>query len=101
MPTEARGIGYEIFKNVAIALLTLYRFEERGYNPTVSEFLEEANLSRSVFFNHLKRNLEKAGWVVFKVNPDRTITMHLTEKGRKVAEALASIENELKEAGVV
>ncbi len=101
MPTEARGIGYEIFKNVVIALLTLYKLEKRGFTPTVSDFLKEADLSRSVFFNHLKRNLEHAGWVTFKVNPDRTITMHLTPKGKKVAQTLATIENELKEAGIL
>ena len=101
MPAEVKGIGYEIFKNVAIALLTLYKLEQEGYNPTLSEFLENVNLSRTVLFYHLKRNLERAGWVEFRVNPDRTITAHLTPKGRKVAEALATIEKELKEAGVV
>ena len=101
MPTETRGIGYEIFKNVAIALLALYKFEEKGYNPTVSDFLEEADLSRSVFFNHLKRNLEKAELVEFRVNPDRTITMHLTDEGRKLAECLKQCEDILQKIGVV
>jgi len=95
------GIGDELFRNVVKALLTLHRLEKEGYSPTVSEFIRESEINHAVFYNHLKRNLERSGWVIFKVNPDRTITMHLTEKGRRVAEALSSIEKELREAGVV
>ena len=96
-----RDIGGELFRNVAKALIILYKSEQKGYIPTVSDFLDESRINRTTFFQHLKRNLEKAGWVEFRVNPDRTITMHLTQKGRKIAQALASIEKELKEAGVV
>ena len=92
------GIGEELFKNVAKALITLYKYKG---NPTISELIQESGINHAVFYNHLKRNLERAGWVEFRVNPDRTITAHLTQKGRKVAEALATIEDILKEAGVV
>ncbi len=102
MPAEARGIGHEILKNVAVALLTLLRIEENEEKaPTVSEFLEESNISRTVFFSHLKRNLERAGWVEFRYNPDRTITMHLTDDGRRVAKAMKDIEDVLRKAGVI
>ena len=101
MPSTSRGIGYEIFRNVVISLVTLYKVNvEEGKEPTVTEFLERSGVVRTVFFNHLKQNLQKAEWVEFKVNKDRTITMRLTEKGKKVAEAFISIINILKEADV-
>lgn len=97
-----RSIYDEKFGHVVRILLTLLRYEERnGKPPTVSELREESRVANTAFYAHLKRNLEEAGWVVFKVNPDRTITAHLTPKGRKVAQALATVEKELKEAGVV
>ena len=59
MCTETKGgIGYEIFKNVVSSLLTLLELSNKGVTPTISEFLEKSGISRSVFFNHLKRNLE-------------------------------------------
>ncbi len=101
MPMEVKGISHEILKNVVKPLLTLLDFERRKYTPTLSEFLEQAGISRTVFFSHLKRNLANAGLVEFRVNPDRTITVHLTEKGRKLAECLKQCEDILKEIGVV
>ena len=86
------------FGHVVKVLLYLLKSKKP---PTVSEMIEETGISSSTFYYTLKKALEEAGWVVFKVNPDRTITAHLTPKGRKVAEALASIEDELKEAGVI
>ena len=95
-----RDLGSELFRNVVKALLTLLEYEDRSKAPTVSEFLETSGLNRTIFFQHLKRNLENAGLVEFRVNPDRTITMHLTEKGRKLAQCLKQCEEILKEAGV-
>lgn len=97
----ATNIGNELFKHVVNALLTLLYAEEKGIELTVSDFLEEAGVSKPVFFNHLKKNLERAGWVVFRFNPDRTITMHLTDDGRRIAKAMKDIEDVLKRAGVI
>jgi len=97
----AKGIGNELFKHVVNALLTLLKAEYAKKELTISLFLHESGISRPVFFNHLKRNLELAGLVEFKVNPDRTITVHLTERGRKLAQALKSVEVVLKEIGVI
>ncbi len=94
-------LGEEQFKNIARVMLLILKYQERGVNPTLSDIVSEAPVNHSVLFYHLKRNLERAGWVEFRINPDRTITAHLTPKGRKIAEALATIEKELKEAGVV
>ncbi len=97
----ATSIGNELFKHVVNALLTLLKAEMSREELTVSRFLEESGISRPVFFNHLKRNLERSGLVEFRVNPDRTVTMHLTEKGRRLAQALKSVEDVLKEIGVI
>ena len=92
----------EKFGHVIRILLTLLQYEKQwGKPPTVSELKEEARVAGTAFYSHLKRNLEKAGWVEFRVNPDRTITAHLTPKGRKLAEALKQAEDILKEAGVI
>ncbi len=91
-------IGNERLGHVTKILLFLLKSKEP---PTVSEVIMQTHIPSSTFYYRLRRSLEEANWVAFKVNPDRTITMHLTEKGRKVAEALASVEDELKEAGVV
>ena len=98
MPSD---IGRELFRNVVKALITLIELEEQNYVATVSDFLNEAGLNKTIFFQHLKRNLERSGWVEFRVNPDRTITVHLTEKGRKLAKCLKQCEDILKEAGVI
>lgn len=95
--TESRII-HEKFGYVVRILLYLLKEEKQ---PSMMDFLEERIVPRATFYNHLKKSLEVASWVEFRVNPDRSITMHLTQKGRKIAQALASIENELKEAGVV
>ena len=97
----AIGIGNELFKHAVNALLTLLKAEYARKELTISQFLDESGISRPVFFNHLKRNLELAGLVEFKVNPDRTVTMYLTERGRKLARALGSVEEILKEIGVI
>lgn len=94
-------LGEEQLKNVVRVLLLILKYEEKGTNPTLSDIVAEAPVNHSVLYYHLKRNLEKAGWVEFRVNPDRTITAHLTPKGRKLAEALKQAEDILKEAGVV
>ena len=95
------AIGDEKFKYVVRALLTVLEYENQGKAPTISELIETANLNKPLFHSHLKRNLESAGWVEFRVNPDRTVTAHLTERGRKIAKALKTVEKELKEAGVI
>lgn len=97
----AIGIGNELFKHAVNALLTLLKAEYARKELTISQFLDESGISRPVFFNHLKRNLELAGLVEFKVNPDRTVTLYLTERGRKLARALGSVEEILKEIGVI
>jgi len=90
------------FDHLAKVLLLLYDKEERGERPfLISELTDKARISRSVFFMRLKKKLEEAGLVEFRVNPDRTITVHLTERGRKLAQALKSVEDVLKELGVI
>ena len=90
------------FDHLAKVLLLLYDNEERGGRPfLVSELADKAEISRSVFFMRLKKKLEDAGIVEFRVNPDRTITVHLTERGRRLAQALKSVEDVLKKIGVV
>jgi len=93
-----KTIAQEKFGYVINVLLYLLNKEKP---PTVMEFLEAKIVPRATFYNHLKDSLEKAGLVTFKVNPDRTITMHLTEKGRKLAQCLKQCEQILKEAGVI
>lgn len=93
-----KGIAHEKFGYVVRTLLYLLDVDKP---PTVMEFLEEEIVPRATFYNHLKNNLEKAGLVEFRVNPDRTITIHLTEKGRRLAEALKSVEDVLKDIGVI
>lgn len=101
MPIKVKGICHEILKNVVKPLLTLLDFERRKYIPTLSEFLEQTGIGRTVFFSHLKGNLASACLVEFRVIPDRTITVHLTEKGRRLAECLKQCEDILREMGVI
>ena len=90
------------FDHLAKVLLLLYDNEEKGGRPfLISELVDKVKISRSVFFMRLKKKLEDAGLVEFRVNPDRTITVHLTERGRKLARALKSVEDVLKEIGVI
>ena len=97
-----QSIYDEKFGHVIRVLLTLLDYENQwGKPPTVSELKEEAKVAGTAFYSHLKRNLERAGWVEFRVNPDRTVTMHLTDKGRELAECLKQCENVLREAGVI
>ncbi|MCE4608282.1 MAG: hypothetical protein F7B61_04915 [Caldisphaeraceae archaeon] len=93
-----KGLHDNKFGHVVKVILYLLNSKN---SPTVSEIIEETGIPSSTFYYTLKKALEEAGWVEFRVNPDRTITAHLTQKGRKVAEALATIEDILKEAGVV
>jgi len=93
-----KSLAQEKFGYVVNVLLYLLNQEKP---PTVMEFLEAKIVPRATFYNHLKDSLEKAGIVEFRVNPDRTITMHLTERGRKIAEALRSIEEKLKKARLI
>jgi len=95
------SIGDEKFKYVVRVLITLIKYEEKSVNPTISELVSVANLNKPLFHSHLKRNLERSGLVEFKVNPDRTITAYLTKKGRRLAQALKSVEDILREIGVV
>ena len=64
-------------------------YESNGYNPTISELIQATGISQSLFHTSLKRKFKDAGLLVFKKNPDRTITVHLTEKGRRLAECLS------------
>ena len=93
-----KTLAQEKFGYVVNVLLYLLNQEKP---PTVMEFLEAKIVPRATFYNHLKDSLEKAGLVEFRVNPDRTITMHLTGRGRKIAEVLKTVEKELREAGVI
>lgn len=95
------SIGNELFKNVVRSILVLYEFKKQGIEPTVSEFLKESGINHSVFHNHLKRNLQKAGWVEIRVNRDRTVTLRLTEQGERVAKAFDSIRDLLRNAGAI
>ena len=79
--------------HVAAVLLTLKQHEDRGYNPTISELIQKTGISQSLFHTSLKRKFEEAGLLKFKRNPDRTITVHLTEKGRRLAECLARCQD--------
>ena len=94
------AIGDEKFKYVARALLIIYDYKLKNVNPTLSDILEH-NMNRPLFYTHLKHNLERAGLVEFRVNPDRTITAHLTPKGEKLAKCLKECEGILKDAGVL
>jgi len=90
------------FDHLAKVLLLLYDNERRGERPfLVSELADKARISRSVFFMRLKKKLEDAGLVEFRVNPDRTVTVHLTVKGRRLAECLKQCEDILREVGVI
>jgi DNA-binding MarR family transcriptional regulator len=99
MPKRVESVYDEKFGHVVRILLTLLEMEDKP--PTVSELKIRSRVAGTAFFSHLKDNLQRAGWVEFRVNPDRTITAHLTPTGKKVAKALKSIEKELKEAGIV
>ena len=77
-----------LFWHVATVLLKLKEYEDRGYSPTISELIEATGISQSLFHTSLKRKFEEAGLVRYRHNPDRTITVHLTEKGRRLAECL-------------
>jgi DNA-binding MarR family transcriptional regulator len=76
------------FGHLAKVLLLLLDYENKERSPTVSQLVEETGISPSVFYGTLRTKLEKSGLVEFKLNPDRTITVHLTEKGRRLAECL-------------
>jgi len=88
MPRETEAIRRLLLWHVAAVLLKLKEYEERGYNPTISELIEAAGISQSLFHTSLKRKFEDAGLLEFRRNPDRTITVHLTEKGRRLTECL-------------
>jgi len=91
-------ISHEKFGYVIRVLLYLLEVDKP---PTIMDFMESRIVPRATFYNHLKRNLEKAGLVEFRVNPDRTISMHLTDEGRKLAECLKQCEDILQKIGVV
>ena len=93
MPIANERLGH-------VAKILLYLLKSKK-PPTVSEVITHTHIPSSTFYYRLRRSLEEAGWVEFRVNPDRTITMHLTEKGRKLAKCLKECEEILKEAGVI
>ncbi|MEB2835671.1 MAG: hypothetical protein GSR80_000607 [Desulfurococcales archaeon] len=85
---EADAIRKLLLWHVAAVLLKLREYEEEGYNPTISELIDATGVSPSLFHTSLKRKFEAAGLLKFRRNPDRTVTVQLTEKGRKLAECL-------------
>ena len=77
-----------LFWHVASVLLTLYEYEQQGYTPTVSELINKTGISPSLFHTSLKNKFVAARLIELQHNPDRTVTVRLTEKGRRLAECL-------------
>ncbi|OYT49020.1 MAG: hypothetical protein B6U85_00490 [Desulfurococcales archaeon ex4484_42] len=99
MSRRIEGVKDEKFGHIVRILLTLLKYGDKPL--TVSELKDKAKIPGTAFFSHIKRSLEMAGWVTFKVNPDRTITAHLTDDGRKIAEALKNVEDILRKANII
>ena len=76
------------FGHLVKILLLLLEAEKANREITISQISPKTGISPSVFYGSLKTKLERAGLVKYRHNPDRTITVHLTEKGRKLAECL-------------
>ena len=84
-----RDIGKESLAYVTRILLYLYDREKTGKpHPSLSDIIEETGVPRAVFYNHLKDNLEKAGYVEYEKTPERIILAKLTSRGRRLAECL-------------
>ena len=90
-----RELAKESFSYVARVLLYLYDRENGGAPPSLSEIINEAGVPRAVFYNHLKENLAREGYVIYEKTPDRIIIARLTDKGRKLAKCLASCRDVL------
>ena len=88
-----------ILTELAVLLLTLHNSEKGELN--MSQFVEESGLSKSsVYYNMLK--LEKFGLISsreLQVFPRQRL-VKLTEKGRRIAEKLAELDDVLRELGV-
>ena len=90
-----RGLAKESFSYVARVLLYLYDREAQGVPPSLSEIISETGVPRAVFYNHLKDNLAREGYVVYEKTQERIIIARLTEKGRRLAECLAGCRDVL------
>lgn len=77
-----------LFWQVVAVLSKMKEYEEKGYNPTISKLIEAAGISQSLFHTSLKRKFQEARLPEYKRKPDRTITVHLTEKERRHAVCL-------------
>ena len=60
-----RELAKESFSYVARVLLYLYDRESRAVPPSLSEIITEAGVPRAVFYNHLKENLAREGYVAY------------------------------------
>lgn len=84
------------FGYIVKALVTLYKLEKDSKVPTQTEFMRAADIPDTTFYRTIKPALEKGGLVEFKVNPrERIIEVYLTDKGRKLAEALDKVYPEI------
>ena len=74
--------------HAAAILTTLLESEQAGIEITISELIQKTGISPSLFHTSLKKKFIDSGLIELKRNPDRTITVRLTDKGRKLAECL-------------
>ena len=88
--SEQRYLEELRFGHLARILLTLLEYEEKGYKPSLAEIIAKADVSESAFFTRVKDKLIRAGLVEEETLSSRIKTLKLTEKGRRLAECLAS-----------
>ena len=80
------------FGHIVNALIALLKAEEEGRRLTVSELRREAGIPETTFYRTVKEALEKGGLVKYEVDTrERIIEVHLTDKGRKLAQCLKQV----------
>jgi len=92
MSLRYREWWHASFGHLVNALVTLLKAEKEGKVLTVTELRRLAGIPETSFFRTVKEALQKGGLVEYRVDErERIIEVHLTEKGRKLAECLVTV----------
>jgi len=89
------GIYYVKLGQLLRVLEVLYKYYKEGKEPTVSDLIVEGRISSSSL-SIIRQRLKEDGYITEAVNPDRTVTIKLTEKGVKLAECLLKCKELIK-----
>lgn len=68
-------------------LEAIYIHQKQDIEPTVADIISYTKMSTATLYN-VRHRLKEEGFIEERINPDRTVTIKLTEKGIQLAECL-------------